>query len=81
MGDDTFIDQCLAVIDKDPDKTFTSEGFENLDVVSLRKILPRDTLDVKEIHVWQACRNWAQKESVREYNNVSWQSITEKNKR
>lgn len=71
MGDDAFINKCLEVIDKNPLSTFTSEGFVNLDVESLKKILPRDTLDTNEINIWRACCNWAQKESVRQYNNVS----------
>ena len=71
MGDDTFIDKCLAVIDKDPRETFKSDSFTNLDVESIRKILRRDTLDTEEINVWRACCNWAESESIRQYKDVS----------
>ena len=71
MGDNEFIDKCLAVIDKDPGETFESDSFANLDVDSLRKILPRDTLDTEEIHIWRACCNWAETQSSGQYKDVS----------
>ncbi len=71
MGDDAFIEKCLAVIDKDPQKTFRSDSFTNLDADSLQKIVIRDTLETGEIHVWRACCNWAKSESCRQYKDVS----------
>ncbi len=70
MGDEPIIQKCLAVIDENTEETFASDCFVNLDADSLQKILPRDSLGTVEIHIWRACCTWAEKESMRRFNNV-----------
>lgn len=43
-----------------------SEGFVEIDIHTLESVLSRETLNCKEIHLWNAALRWAAAECVRQ---------------
>lgn len=43
-----------------------SEGFVEIDIHTLESVLSRETLNCKEIHLWNAALRWAQAECLRQ---------------
>ena len=43
-----------------------SEGFVEIDIRTLESVLNRETLNCKEIHLWNAALRWAHAECIRQ---------------
>ena len=43
-----------------------SEGFVDIDIHTLESVLSRETLNCKEIHLWEAALRWAPAECIRQ---------------
>lgn len=43
-----------------------SEGFVEIDIHTLESVLSRETLNCKEIHLWNAALRWAAAECLRQ---------------
>ena len=43
-----------------------SEGFVEIDIHTLESVLSRETLNCKEIHLWNAALRWAAAECIRQ---------------
>lgn len=43
-----------------------SDGFVDIDIHTLESVLSRETLNCKEIHVWDAALRWASAECIRQ---------------
>lgn len=43
-----------------------SDGFVDIDIHTLESVLSRETLNCKEIHVWDAALRWASAECLRQ---------------
>ncbi len=65
MGDTDIEQRCLELIDENGTDSLKSDGFKNLKVETLKRIISRDTLNIKESDVWLACAEWAVKECTR----------------
>ncbi|XP_013170979.1 PREDICTED: BTB/POZ domain-containing protein 6 isoform X3 [Papilio xuthus] len=57
--------RCWEVIDAQAEIALTSEGFVDIDVSTLESVLARETLNSKEINLFEAALAWAQAECVR----------------
>lgn len=57
--------RCWEVIDAQAEMALTSEGFVDIDVSTLESVLARETLNCKEINLFEAALAWAQAECVR----------------
>eukprot|EP00088_Acartia_fossae_P038930 TRINITY_DN4046_c0_g1_i4.p1 TRINITY_DN4046_c0_g1~~TRINITY_DN4046_c0_g1_i4.p1 ORF type:complete len:692 (+),score=162.86 TRINITY_DN4046_c0_g1_i4:47-2122(+) len=57
--------RCWDVIDAQAEIALKSEGFTDIDFHTLQTILNRETLNCKEIVVFQAASNWAAAEAAR----------------
>ncbi|XP_038206449.1 BTB/POZ domain-containing protein 6-B isoform X2 [Zerene cesonia] len=57
--------RCWEVIDAQAEMALTSEGFVDVDVSTLESVLARETLNCKEINLFEAALAWAQAECVR----------------
>ena len=60
-----FIDECLHVIDVCADLALNSPMFLHIDEETLKLILRRETLNTKELHIFEACLRWAGQECER----------------
>ncbi|ELU04237.1 hypothetical protein CAPTEDRAFT_219878 [Capitella teleta] len=66
------MNRCWEVIDAQAEEALASEGFTEMDYDSLEMVLGRETLNVKEISLFQAAVRWAEVEcSRREIANTS----------
>lgn len=43
-----------------------SDGFVDIDIHTLESVLSRETLNCKEIHIWDAALRWATAECIRQ---------------
>jgi len=43
-----------------------SDGFVDIDIHTLESVLSRETLNCKEIHIWDAALRWASAECIRQ---------------
>ncbi|XP_049877932.1 BTB/POZ domain-containing protein 6-B isoform X1 [Pectinophora gossypiella] len=57
--------RCWEVIDAQAEMALTSEGFIDIDVSTLESVLARETLNCKEINLFEAALAWAHAECVR----------------
>ncbi|XP_013192203.1 BTB/POZ domain-containing protein 6-B isoform X1 [Amyelois transitella] len=57
--------RCWEVIDAQAEMALTSEGFVDIDVSTLESVLARETLNCKEINLFEAALAWAHAECVR----------------
>ncbi|XP_047523317.1 BTB/POZ domain-containing protein 6-B isoform X1 [Pieris napi] len=57
--------RCWEVIDAQAEMALTSDGFIDIDVSTLESVLARETLNCKEINLFEAALAWAQAECVR----------------
>lgn len=60
-----FYDECLHTIDVCVDLAFASPTFVHIDEETLKLILHRETLNTKELHIFEACLRWADQECER----------------
>jgi len=60
-----FVNQCLEVIDCQADKAFESEPFVDIDESTLKLILQRETLNIKELNIYKHCLRWSEEECKR----------------
>ncbi|XP_037913724.1 BTB/POZ domain-containing protein 6 isoform X2 [Hermetia illucens] len=51
--------RCWEVIDAQAEMAIKSEGFVDIDLKTFESILSRETLNCKEIHLFEAALNWA----------------------
>ncbi|KAK0046905.1 BTB/POZ domain-containing protein 6 [Biomphalaria pfeifferi] len=58
--------RCWEVIDAQAEESLTSEGFTDIDKRTLETILSRETLNTKELCVFNAVCRWAKAECVRQ---------------
>ncbi len=66
MGNAEIEERCLELIDENAEEALDSDGFENLTLDTVKTIVSRDTLDINELDVWQACLRWAKAECQRQ---------------
>ncbi|CAG9106013.1 unnamed protein product [Plutella xylostella] len=59
------LQRCWEVIDAQAEMALTSEGFVDIDVSTLESVLARETLNCKEIALFEAALAWAQAECAR----------------
>ena len=71
MGEKDIEQKCLRLIDENGAEALKSDGFENVTLETVKKIISRDTLEINELDVWQACLRWAEKECQRQDKQVS----------
>lgn len=64
-------DRCWEVIDAQAELALKSEGFCDIDFQTLESILQRETLNAKEIVVFEAALNWAEVECQRQELPIS----------
>nr|CAB3508078.1 unnamed protein product [Spodoptera littoralis] len=57
--------RCWEVIDAQAEMALTSDGFVDIDVSTLESVLARETLNCKEINLFEAALAWAHAECVR----------------
>lgn len=57
--------RCWEVIDAQAEMALHSEGFADIDLNTLESVLGRETLNCKEMHLFDAALNWATAECVR----------------
>ncbi len=70
MSDNDIKQRCLALIDENGTECLKSDGFRNLKLETLKMIISRDTLNIKEEDVWLASLEWAEKECKRQGKQV-----------
>ncbi|KAG1652192.1 BTB/POZ domain-containing protein 3 [Nymphon striatum] len=58
--------RCWEVIDAQAAMALTSEGFTEIDIDTLKSILARETLNIKEIDLFEATLRWAKAECLRD---------------
>ncbi|XP_066582574.1 BTB/POZ domain-containing protein 3 isoform X2 [Prorops nasuta] len=58
--------RCWEVIDAQAEMALRSEGFVDIDFNTLESVISRETLNCKEIHVWDATLRWASAECMRQ---------------
>ncbi|KAI5747747.1 hypothetical protein M8J77_018123 [Diaphorina citri] len=57
--------RCWEVIDAQAEMALKSEGFVDIDMSTLESVFARETLNCKEMHLFEAALNWANAECVR----------------
>ncbi|XP_034233359.1 BTB/POZ domain-containing protein 6-B isoform X2 [Thrips palmi] len=57
--------RCWEVIDAQAEMALRSEGFVDIDMATLESVLSRETLNCKEMHLFEAALNWAGAECLR----------------
>lgn len=57
--------RCWEVIDAQAEEALKSEGFTEMDINTLKAVMSRETLNAKEISVFNACCSWAESECRR----------------
>ncbi|XP_075222873.1 BTB/POZ domain containing protein 3 lute isoform X1 [Lycorma delicatula] len=57
--------RCWEVIDAQAEMALHSEGFVDIDLNTLESVLGRETLNCKEMHLFEAALNWAAAECTR----------------
>lgn len=57
---------CLKTIDKSTAEALAAEGFTDIDHATLSLVLQRDTLRIKELHLYEAVCRWAEAECQRQ---------------
>lgn len=57
--------RCWEVIDAQAEMALKSEGFVDIDMSTLESVFARETLNCKEMHLFEAALNWAQAECMR----------------
>ncbi|XP_034833913.2 BTB/POZ domain-containing protein 6-B isoform X2 [Maniola hyperantus] len=63
--------RCWEVIDAQAEMALTSEGFVDIDVSTLESVLARETLNCKEINLFEAALAWAHAECVRRETDIT----------
>ncbi|XP_012344126.1 BTB/POZ domain-containing protein 6-B isoform X2 [Apis florea] len=58
--------RCWEVIDAQAEMALRSDGFVDIDIHTLESVLSRETLNCKEIYVWDAALRWATAECIRQ---------------
>ncbi|XP_043276947.1 BTB/POZ domain-containing protein 6 isoform X2 [Venturia canescens] len=58
--------RCWEVIDAQAEVALKSDGFLDIDIHTLESVLSRETLNCKEIHLWEAALRWAPAECIRQ---------------
>ncbi|XP_029158003.1 BTB/POZ domain-containing protein 6-B-like isoform X2 [Nylanderia fulva] len=58
--------RCWEVIDAQAEMALRSDGFVDIDIHTLESVLSRETLNCKEIHIWNAALRWASAECIRQ---------------
>ncbi|XP_078050841.1 BTB/POZ domain containing protein 3 lute [Augochlora pura] len=58
--------RCWEVIDAQAEMALRSDGFVDIDIHTLESVLSRETLNCKEIHIWDAALQWATAECIRQ---------------
>ncbi len=74
MGDNDIEQRCLELIDENGTQSLQSDGFKNLKLETLKMIISRETLNIKESDVWLASLEWAEKECTRQGKQVNMQN-------
>ena len=67
MGEKSIVQKCLKMIDEQAELILNSNDFLHLPKSVLEMIVKRETLDIAEIGVFNACMKWAS--NVCNYNN------------
>jgi BTB/POZ domain-containing protein 3/6 len=57
--------RCWEVIDAQAEEALRSEGFTEIDINTLNTVLSRETLNAKEISIFNAACRWADAECKR----------------
>lgn len=57
--------RCWEVIDAQAEMALQAEGFVDIDINTLESVLSRETLNCKEMHLFEAALNWATAECIR----------------
>ena len=70
MDDKDIEKKCLALADENGKRMIESYGFKTLTQETLKKIISRDTLEVRELDLWLACLKWAAEECRRQQKVV-----------
>ena len=63
--------RCLDLLDDSALETLESEGFTEINKVTVQKIIDRDSLCIEEMDVYNACVRWAEAECKRQDIDVS----------
>ncbi|XP_011874656.1 PREDICTED: BTB/POZ domain-containing protein 6 isoform X1 [Vollenhovia emeryi] len=58
--------RCWEVIDAQAEMALRSDGFVDIDIHTLESVLSRETLNCKEIHIWDAALRWSSAECIRQ---------------
>ena len=64
--EEELMQRCWEVIDAQAEESLNSDGFTEIDYKTLESILARETLNAKEVSVFQAAINWAKAECSRQ---------------
>lgn len=56
----TFIKECFDVIDAQTEQALKASTFTDIDEETLKLILERETLNTKELFIFEACLKWAE---------------------
>ena len=59
MDEKALEEKCLELIDATANQVFVSQHFTQIGKSTLKRIVERDTLEVPEIDVFDACLTWA----------------------
>ncbi|KAH9400832.1 BTB POZ domain-containing protein [Tyrophagus putrescentiae] len=60
------VERCFEVIDAQAELALASDGFTQIDSDTVRRILSRETLNAKEVVIFEAALNWATAECRRQ---------------
>ncbi len=77
MGDNNIEQRCLELIDENGTESLKSDGFKSLKHETLKMIISRDTLNIKEADLWLAALEWAGEECKRQGKQVQENNIQE----
>ncbi|ODM90216.1 BTB/POZ domain-containing protein 3 [Orchesella cincta] len=67
--------RCWEVIDAQAEMALNAEGFRDIDYSTMESILSRETLNCKEIHVFNAAMTWSNAECERREINVTAENL------
>ncbi|TGZ54816.1 BTB/POZ domain-containing protein 3 [Temnothorax longispinosus] len=66
----SIVPHCLSLSENDcctnAEMALRSDGFVDIDIHTLESVLSRETLNCKEIHIWDAALRWASAECIRQ---------------
>ena len=75
MGENSLEEKCLDLLDSNAQNALRSEAFSKIKLSTVERILQRDTLNVEEIHIYNACIRWAKAECDRQLIEVDLHSF------